>query len=152
MKSWLMLAVVALTVVVVLMIRRSFRGAVVGWMAPRLGSSARSGRRMALMWHVGAFLLALVVLGAAWVLGRMGAAGAWVGGVVVVLVIVTYVPFTSIGAPKLTRWQKSFGQHLIDAGAARGAATAADGVARVFSALGLLVAFVGLLVIGDHAA
>lgn len=58
-KSWLLLVVIALTALVVLTVRRSFRGTVVTWMAPRLGPDAHSGRRMALLWHVGAFLLAL---------------------------------------------------------------------------------------------
>ena len=152
MKSWLLLLLVVAAAALVLLTRRSVRTSVVTWMAARVGPDARSGRRAALLWHGSAFLAAVATLTGAWFGVRAGGAARWVGDAAAIAVVLGYLPFTSLGAPKMTRWQKSFGQHLAEAGAARSAATACADVARVFSVVGVLVALAALVVVSGRGA
>ena len=152
MKSWLLLLLVVVAVALVLLTRRSVRSSVVTWVAARLGPDAHSGQRVALLWHGSAFLAAVATLTGAWFGARAGGAARWVGDAATIALVVGYLPFTSLGAPRMTRWQKSFGQHLAEAGAARSAADAYAGVARVFSGVGVLVALAALVIVAGHAA
>ena len=56
----------------------------------------------------------------------------------------------TLGAPKLTKWQKNFGRRLHEAGAARDAAEAFARVARVFSVVGVLCGVGAVLLVAHH--
>lgn len=151
MKTWLLVALAVGGAVLVVGLRSLVRARVTRWMAERTGRTAAQGRSRALVWHGGMALAAVVVL-----LGGLGAARA--GGSVALLrypaallVVFGYGPVATVGSPKLTKWQKNFGQRLIESGAAREAAFANAHVARLGSAVAVVVLLAAFLLLSYHA-
>ena len=147
MKSWIALGTVILMVILTWSLRRQYRNDMTHWMARHAGRSYASGRRCGLVWLGGGALVALAVLAIGfWANAQSGPAFAlrYVAGVALML---AYAPVATLGAPKMTRWQKSYGQHLVEAGATREAAAGLAAVAKVSSAVGLLVALGALFLV-----
>lgn len=143
------LAIVVGVCALVVLIRTALRARVTAWAAARLSPHARRARLQVIAWLGTWSMLAALLLLAGLVASR--ASGGWpaLGAMAGVVVLVGYVPAATLGAPKLTRWQKDLGWRLHEAGATRDSAVAAAAVARVFSVLGLL-AGVGALILITH--
>lgn len=152
MKSPFLIVLLIALLVLVIAVRSAMRASVTHWMAARLPSGRTGARTHAIVWFGGASLAAIVGLGLAG--AGIAAGGVWANAryVLIPCVFVLYVPLMSLGAPKLTRWQRDFGRRLHEAGAAREAAEAVASVARVFSALGVFVALACIGLIGYHVA
>lgn len=140
MKSWFPLVVLVCALLLMLWLRHSYRADATRWLAAHL----RGGQARARTWgtgiHLGSAAAALGVLGLGWWLTTLGDPWTVARFLAAGIVLFTYVPVATLGSPKLTRWQKSFDQRLVEAGADAEAARAFAPVARFFSGFAVLVA------------
>lgn len=146
MKSWALVLAILAVVGLVVLLRRRYRDDVTRWLAPRLGQTQASGRRSMLVWSAVAFGISLALVGAALWVGYVDGAAHYLRYPIALAVAAFYTPVATLGAPKMIKWQKSFGQHLLEAGTAREAAIGAVPVARFFSVVGLLLGIAAVLV------
>lgn len=152
MKTWpLVIALVAVCALIVF-VRSRVRDDVTRRMAQRLRGGAASARATAIASYGAATLAALALLGGGFLVARLDGPIRHLRVVPAALVLIVFVPVATLGAPKLTKWQKSFGRRLHEAGAAREAAEAYARVARIFSVVGVLCGVGAVLLIGHHGA
>ncbi|MGX5693388.1 hypothetical protein EVU97_08770 [Dermacoccus sp. 147Ba] len=150
MRSWSLVIVIVVLCALVVYLRSKMREGVTRWAAERLGGGAARARAKALLWYGSASAAAIAVLIAGYVVARAGGSVAYLRFVAAFLVFVLFVPVATLGAPKLTKWQKNFGRRLHEAGAAREAAEVFARVARVFSVVGVLCGVGAVLLVAHH--
>ena len=146
-KAWLPVIVAVFIFVGTAAARRQYRASVTASLARGLrGSTGAGGRRAArLLGFPLLAALALVAVGL-WALTD-GGEYHWVRYPLAVIVLVGYAPIATLGAPKATKWQKGFAATLMKAGASADAAAGAASVARVTSAIGLVVSLLALVLL-----
>lgn len=147
MKAWIPLIIALTGLVATAAARRRYRENLTAWLATHIGRTASSARARTLAYLGGMCLLAAVVVGVGVWAAVSGGDKAWVRIVCGIVVLVLYAPIATLGAPKMTKWQKGYDHALSQRGATAEAAKAAASVARVISGVGLLLALGALFLL-----
>lgn len=147
-KAWIPLIIGVVALIATAGARSIYRSKATDALA-RLAArtSPAAARARALLWLGGCALLAaaVIAIGAWAVMG--GRDWLWLRYLTGLVVLVGYAPIATLGARKMTKWQKTFDRVLVQRGAAPEPARAVAGVARVFSAIGLILALMSLFLL-----
>lgn len=151
-KSWPLVVAIVVLCLLVVFVRSRVRAGVTAWMAQRLRGGPARARTTAWTWYGLSTLAVAALLGGGFALAQLDGPARHLRIVPSLAVLLIFVPVATLGAPKLTKWQKNFGRRLHEAGAAQEAAEAFARVARIFSVVGVLCGLAAVLLIGDHGA